>query len=301
MAEKLADRLDEFEKKNKRLKKELKKGTDEEKAKKKKEYDSWLKSEAYNHKHNRRMIDVLVQDSYNTKKIAARMIKGYLPDVYALNANYGAYEIDSLIGFDTSWTLYSREAVERLIRDNPALLPKVDVKKGKEQSWNRKKLLNEITQGMLQGESVQDMAKRLGRVMEMNRDQAIRNARTATTSAQNGGRMNAYRRAEELGIGVTKVWIAAMDAHTRSSHRVLDGQKRPLEEPFDSAHGPIMQPGDPMADPAEVYNCRCKIRALTKYSDYDPTDLEKRFVRFEGTPPTYEEWKAGKNGGDEIE
>lgn len=262
------------------------------------EYTDWLKHEAYKEKHHRRMIDVLTQDTYNTNKIAAQMIKGHMLDVYALNRNYAAYSIDSQIGFDTSYALYNRDTVERLIRDNPDLLPKVDVKKTKDFKWNKKKFNSEITQGILQGESVQKMAKRMERVMGMNRGTAIRNARTATTSAQNSGRMSAYRRAEEIGIGVKKAWMATMDAHTRHSHRQLDGQIRDLDEPFDSEHGPIMEPGDPYADPADLYNCRCKIRGITKYSDYDPKDLERRFVRFDGEAPTYEEWKAGKNGGD---
>lgn len=295
VAEKLADHLDSYEKKREKKSAQVISGQLDEL-----EYTDWLKNEAYKEKHHRRMIDVLTQDTYNTNEIAAQMTKGHMLEVYALNRNYASYLIDKNIGFDTSYALYDKDAVERLIRDNPDLLPKLGVNKKKDIKWNKKKLNNEITQGLLQGESVQKMAKRLERVMGMNRKTAIRNARTATTSAQSGGRMGAYRRAEEIGIGVKKAWMATVDSHTRHSHRQLDGQIRPLDEPFDSEHGPIMEPGDPMADPAEVYNCRCRLRGITKYSDYDPADLSQRFVRFDGKVPTYEEWKAGKNGGEDY-
>ena len=292
MAEKLADRMDSFERQNKANIKKVKSGKMSEE-----EYHSWLKKKAHAQKKLREMIEVLCEDTYNTNAIAAQMIRGNMLDAYAIHANYAAYDIDKQIGYDTSYTLYNRDAVERLLKESPDLLPDVKVKKDKDKKWNRKKFRNEITQGILQGESIQKMAGRLEKVVGMNRKAAIRNARTATTSAENGGRMNSFRRAIDLGVDMTKLWLATMDGSTRHSHRALDGQEVPMEEPFESEHGEIMYPGDPYADPAELYNCRCRLRGITKYSNFNARDMSKRFVRLpEGT--TYEQWKAGKEGED---
>ena len=40
---------------------------------------------------------------------------------------------------------------------------------------------------------------------------AIRTARTATTAAQNAGRMDSYHAAEGMGIKLKKEWLATLD------------------------------------------------------------------------------------------
>ena len=306
MAEKLTDHLDKYEKQRSRKAKNVDDGTLDVL-----EYTDWLKREAYKEKHHRQMIEVLCEDTYNTNDIAAQMISGHMLEVYALNANYAAYDIATNTEYRFSFSMYDKDVVERLLRDDPDLLPGMDrhkkkstyvklakVDKKKDFAWNRKKIQNELTQGILQGESVYKIAKRFEKVVGMNKKTAITNARTATTSAQNAGRMNSFFRAEDMGIDVKKSWMATIDGSTRHSHRLLDGQERPLEEPFDSEHGNIMYPGDPYADPAEVYNCRCRLRGITKYSRYDASDMSRRFVRPpEGkTYKTYEEWKYEMGG-----
>ena len=255
------------------------------------EFAEWRKKRAYTNEVNAEMIKVLSEDTYHSNEIAANMIREHMFDIYSLNVNRTAYNIDAYIGFYTNFTLYSKATVERLIEENPELLPKMKVDKKKDLRWNKAKIRNELTQGILQGESVQKIADRFERVVGMNRNVAIRNARTATTSAQNGGRMASYERAQSIGVECKKMWLAAMDNKTRHSHRLLDGQVQDLDKPFKSILGKIMMPGDPNADdPADIYNCRCKIIAPTKYTTFDPKDLSTRFYRLpKGT--TYEQWK----------
>lgn len=254
------------------------------------EYDDWLKVHATDGS-NQAMIKVLVEDTYNSNSIAAQMIGEHTYDVYALNVNHAAFELDKDIGFFTNFGLYSKDTVERLIEENPELLPDVHVDKGKDFAWNTKKLRNELTQGILQGESVRKIAKRYERVLGMNRNVAIRNARTATTSAQNGGRLRSYERAKEIGVQVQKMWMATVDGKTRHTHRMLDGQTKETNQPFISESGyKLMFPGDPSAHPTEIYQCRCRIIGKTKYSEVNPRDLENRFVRLpDGV--TYDEWQ----------
>jgi len=286
MKKKIRDELERYSRQINKWKKDLDEGRVTQA-----EFDEWLSKNAYQSPSNREMVKVLVEDTYNSNAIAAQMIKDHTYDVYALNANRTAYEIDSEVGYYTNYTLYSKDTVERLVSENPELLPNVGVDKAKDIAWNSKKLRNEMIQGILQGESVQKIAKRYERVLGMNRNSAIRNARTATTSAQNGGRLRSFERAKDLGIGVEKVWIATVDGKTRHSHRLLDGQTQQTNKPFISGAGyKLMYPGDPSAHPSEIYQCRCRIIGRTKYSEVNPRDLENRFSRLpDGV--TYDEWR----------
>lgn len=93
----------------------------------------------------------------------------------------------------------------------------------------------------------------------MNKTASVRNARTMATSAENKGRMDSFARAESDGIILQKEWIATRDNRTRDWHAELDGQLKDRNEPFVNSMGEIMYPGDPHADPANTYNCRCTL------------------------------------------
>ena len=95
----------------------------------------------------------------------------------------------------------------------------------------------------------------------MDETAAIRNARTMVTSAECKGRQDSYIRAQNDGIVMQRRWIATKDARTRHWHAELDGALAEVDEPFENAIGKIMYPGDPSADGANVYNCRCTIAA----------------------------------------
>ena len=101
-------------------------------------------------------------------------------------------------------------------------------------------------------------------VQEMNKDAAIRSARTIVTGAENKGRMDSYQRAQDDGIILEKEWLAAIDKRTRDWHRDLNGVTKPIDEPFHNDFGDIMFPGDPSADGANVYNCRCTLISKVK-------------------------------------
>lgn len=70
----------------------------------------------------------------------------------------------------------------------------------------------------------------------------------------------AVRRGDIAANEVEETWNAAHDAKTRTTHRLLDKQKRPMGTPFQSISGAKLRfPGDPLAPVAERVNCRCVI------------------------------------------
>jgi len=57
----------------------------------------------------------------------------------------------------------------------------------------------------------------------------------------------------------TKEWAAILDQVTRIAHVIADGQKRPINDPFNVDSELLMEPGDPSlgASAGNLINCRC--------------------------------------------
>lgn len=265
------------------------------------EYARWRRTQVFQGNRFHRMADTLAADMTNSNKIAASVINGYLPEVYAVNHNYATYEVEKGSKINTQYTLYDRFTVERLMRDNPDLLPKkAAVNVPKDELWNKQHINSSVLQGVLQGKSNDDIAKDLAAtITSMSHNSAIRNARTMTTSAENGGRIDSYKRAEKMGINMMQVWVSTLDNRTRHEHIQLDGQKRKVGEPFVVDGYKIDFPGDPSAEPFLVYNCRCCLIGQVEGINFDLSDTSQRDNKL--GEMTYQEWKDSKRKQDEGE
>lgn len=235
------------------------------------------------------LVKDLSYDMTHTNEIASAMINGNAYQAFADNHNYGAYEVCKGTGEALRFDIYNKEAVERLVKDNPKLLPKSRVDIPKDMRWNERHIRSALTQGILQGDSIPNIAQRLKQVTTMSDSAAVRNARTMTTAAESAGRMEAYKEAEEMGIEMEKVWIATLDDRTRDAHIELDGVAVPLDSYFENSIGKIFEPADPNADPENVYNCRCTMISQVKGR---PKDLSGRAMSDSLGDMTYDEWKA---------
>lgn len=241
-----------FEKKDEAMKKKLSDGKITQDS-----YDKWRKSELMTGEHWKEMKKTVAEEMLNANKTAAAYVNGKLPDVYTLNYNALEDQTSGLKGY--SFQLVDAATVRNLATSDKTLLPYKVVNGRKDERWNTKVVNSEIMQGIIQGESIPNIAKRLQNVTEMNRAGAVRNARTTVTSAENKGRMDSYHEAEEMGIVMKKRWISTHDHRTREWHTALDGVEADIDKPFENEYGKIMYPGDPDADPANVYNCRCTL------------------------------------------
>lgn len=295
----MADYAELDEKKRKELvelEKKLSSGslTDEEYQKLKKEYKAkvtdyprWRRTQMLAGKRYEDMAETLANDVTNTNQIAAEIINERLPDVYAINGNYAAYQVENVSRINTGFTLYDREAIEYIIAENPDLLPmRAVVNIPKDLRWNKQKIASAIAQGILVGEDIYKIADRLASVTDMNYVSAIRNARTMVTSAENGARINEYKRAEKTGIKMQNQWIATLDGRTRHSHRQLDGEKVKVGKKFSNG---CCFPGDPQGKPSEIYNCRCSL--VVAFEGIDDSDAERNSKL---GAMTYDEWKQSK-------
>lgn len=263
------------------------------------EYKAWVTGQIMTGKRWDDLRNAMANDCLNAHKTAQRIVNGKRADVYAENHNYATYQLEHMAKVDTSYTLYDRDTVERMYRENPKLYPDPGrktsqaIQDGKILAWNKKQIQSVLMQGILQGESIPNLTKRLERVTGGEHKAAIRNARTMMTGIQNAGRLDGFKRGEEMGINCKKQWIATIDSRTRHWHRQLDGVKTDLDKPFENDIGKIMFPGDPTADGANIYNCRCTMICAMDRHEIDISKFRGSYNDGYGTM-SYEEWKADK-------
>lgn len=265
------------------------------------QYNHWRTGQILTGQRWERMRENLSEDMYNYDALAASMINEHTPEVYALNHDFGTYEAESGSGLDTSYTLYNRQTVERLMTHDDRLIPDVSPNHAIDVRWNQKQFNAGILQGILQGESVGELARRVALgTSQKDFNAALRNARTATTSAQNAGRSDAYKRAEKMGVKLKQMWLANRDKRTRDSHIALDGQVRAVGEFFESPISKMLYPGDrEHGKPEDVWGCRCRLVADVKGIDFDVADMSMRNDRLEGMP--YDEWKKAHMSEEDYE
>ena len=232
------------------------------------EYTKWRKGKVMYGKRFTEMKEQCAKQLLNVNQTALAYVNGELPEVYALNYNALAGSVDGIGGY--SFTLVDADTVRNLAVTDTSLLPYKEIDPAKDIPWNMKKINAETLQGILQGESMDKIAKRLRNVQEMNKTQAIRSARTIVTGAENKGRQDSYARAEADGIILQKEWLATNDGRTRHSHAMLDGAIVDQDKKFENG---LMYPGDPSGRPEEVYNCRCTL--VAKVNGFKKVQVQK--------------------------
>lgn len=251
LQKKLDDYIVKFRAKDAQMRQDL-----AEQAITQKEYDEWRQGAIFQGKSWRARLKQVTDTLANANEESLRLVRGEQLNEFAEGMNHEQFVLAQNTGLSINFGIYDAETVGKLIREQPDLLPPKKLNRGKDERWNQKKVTGSILQGIIQGESIDDIAKRIARdTARQNSKAMIRYARTATTGAQNAGRMETMHRAHGMGINVRKQWLATLDARTRDSHRHLDGQVKDIDDHFDSDYGKIMFPGDPSAHPGDVYNC----------------------------------------------
>ena len=253
-------------------------------------------------KQYKEMVDSVTKDMAEINQMAVEYMNGQMPDIYV----HSYHEInDDLSNLGISFSLPNESAIKRRIMDGDIKLPKKKLQVPKDKQWNTKKLNSAVLQGIIQGESMPDIAKRILPIVDNNKQAAIRNARTMVNGAENQGRLDSYEKLAEHGVVIKKVWIATGDDRTREWHLEMDGQEVDLDEPFVDGNGnEIMYPADPDAEPETVYNCRCAMKShVIGFRNSDGTISYVNFDKgAEFSRPEKEilnEWNKRLNGKDD--
>lgn len=248
-----------------------------------KAYKAWLKDQALHDDQLKALKSVLARDLTAADKMAIAYVNQVPAGVYAEGMNFGTYEIEHGAKADTSFTLYGKNTVMELVASEPDLLPQASFDKVKDLAWNRRHVDSAVTQAVLQGQTIPQLAASLAGIAAMDQRAAMRSARTTMTSAHSLGKLKGYERAADMGIDVKKQWLAALDSRTRGSHRHLDGEVVELDAEFSNG---LKYPGDPDGPASEVYNCRCTLVPVIVDVEYEEVERADKLGDM-----SYEEWK----------
>ena len=231
------------------------------------DYKQWRLAQIGRGKRFEAMRDKLAERMTKANEVAISYANDDMAKIYALNHAYTINSVkeqagDILDGVD--FALFDEQTVKRLVVERPDLMPyypKVKaVKRGIDLIYGKKQITATVTSGILQGNSINKMAKDLmNRVTDMNKNSAVRAVRTAVTEAENAGRQAAADELEKKGVIMGKRWVATHDSRTRDEHLEADGQIVENNKPFVVGGEELMFPGDKSlgASGWNLYNCRC--------------------------------------------
>ena len=269
------------------------------------DYKQWRLNQIGRGERYQAMRDKVAHRVTDANAVAVSYTNDATPGIYSLNRNYSAYTIEQVAG-NVGFDLWDEQTVKRLMVEQPDLMPyyppKRALKRGIDLAYGKKQITASVTSSILQGKSIKHMADDLQkRITTMSRDSAIRTARTAVTGAQNAGRMDSYAAAEKMGIKLKKEWLATLDARTRHSHAMIDGEQVAQDKKFSNG---CRFPGDPQGPPWEIYNCRCTLIAAVEGVD---TSTAQRRARNADTGKTevisnmtYAEWAGWKKDTKQV-
>ena len=257
------------------------------------EYQQWRLTQIGRGQRFEALRDKVAERYTQANEVANAYVNDMTPSIYSLNRNYEAYQIEKAVG-SCDFTMWDESTVRHLLVEQPDLMPYYPpsraLNRGIDLAYGKDQITKHVTSGIIRGLAPGKIANELmSGITTMNRDSAVRAARTGITTAQNAGRLDSYIAAENMGIQIKRRWVCTKDARTRFSHGMADGQiVIGTKEPFNVGGYKMMFPGDKSlgAPGHEIYNCRCTTRTVEK----DGIEAEPRQMRV--TNPKWEEAKA---------
>ena len=265
------------------------------------EYQIWARNNIIQSGRYTAAIEALTDTLVRTDIAAMAIVNNELPLVIA-----ESYNFIKALGFKAAeeagisagtFQVYNARTVQALIRDNPKLLPASRVNIPEDKKWNKNRINTQLTRSIIHGDSIQKTASRLQEVTNMDRNAAIRNARTSMTAAENLGRSEAADDMKSEGVPIIEEWSATLDNRTRETHLMMDGTTRDENGYFGVGiiSTPLRYPADPDGDPEEIYNCRCRLSIkIGKIDHSQDGNLYKKFME-NNYPEDYEALKESKS------
>lgn len=192
----------------------------------------------------------LANTAYNANSTAQKMINNEMVNVYDINYNGDAERL----GFG----LIDHTVIKKILKQEENPFNMISSLRDKEGIRNQMK--GQLLSGLLKGESINKIARRLKDVSEKSLKDSIRIARTETVRVANSAKQDILHEGKRLGFKMKKRWIATTDGRVREDHLAMNGVEVNEDEPFVLPNGDkLMFPGDISlgASPENVINCRC--------------------------------------------
>lgn len=195
-------------------------------------------------------------------------------------------------------TPIDQKAVVRAVETDSKLSKSLYDRMGEDVTYLKKAVRAEVSRGIANGSTWNEVAGKLSRHMantpfQRAYNNSIRIARTEGHRIQVQSSMDAQMVAKSKGADIVKQWDSTLDGNTRDLHRLLDGQIREIDEPFEAGGIQVDAPGM-FGDPAEDCNCRCCLLQRARWAlDDDELQRLKDRVAYFGLDKTadFDEYK----------
>jgi SPP1 gp7 family putative phage head morphogenesis protein len=226
----------------------------------------------------------------------AKTLEQTLKDIYELSYYSTGFALESESQVKLSYAMINKEVVNQSVQ-NPISGLTLNDRLEKNRIELIYRVRQEITQGLILGESYQKIAKRLKDTFEGDVKKSIRVAQTEAHRIKNTARYESLQHAQAKGIELKKVWVSTLDKKTRDRHRSLDGQKVDVDQPFKSGGAEAMYPSG-FGVASQDVNCRCTF--ISVLDGFEPTvrasrgeDGKTKVIPY----TTYEDWHKARIKG----
>jgi SPP1 gp7 family putative phage head morphogenesis protein len=191
----------------------------------------------------------------------------------------------------------NQELVVKALQTDSKISTTLYKKLGEDVNSLKTSIRAELSRGISQGQTWNQIAAKIAKGMNSNYNKAYNNAvriaRTEGHRVQCQSAYDAQKVAKSKGADVVKQWDSTLDNRTRKHHRMLDGQIREVEEPFEVEGMQAMHPSG-FGRASEDVNCRCallqrarwaldeaELQALKERAEYFGLDKTKDFEDFQ--------------------
>lgn len=176
------------------------------------------------------------------------------------------------LGVDVAFNLLNPRVVNFLAEQSSTRITRIN-------EVTRSRIRRQLTQGVTEGESVQDIGRRVRGFFRKNAGaRALQIARTEVLGASNFGSLEGMR---QSGVVDDKRWLTTLDGEARDTHIDLHGQVRGVSEPFTSSGGGTAQHPGGFGIAEEDINCRCAVSPVIRDSERTATELANEWKVFD--------------------
>ena len=179
-----------------------------------------------------------------------------------------------------------QKKVVKAIRTNSKISGGLYAKLGEDVGSLQKRIASSISRGIATSDSYENIARNIAHDSNVGFNNAMRIARTEGHRIHSNSAHDAQLAAKDAGADIVKQWDSTMDGKTRTTHRLLDGQIREVEEPFLMGNKKAMYPSG-FGVPEEDINCRCALLQRATWAlDEDELETLKKKAEYFGLNKT---------------
>lgn len=118
--------------------------------------------------------------------------------------------------------------------------------------------MKQMKTGLKRGENSKEISRRIRKAGNVSRNSSNNTAVSETTRIRSESRLDAMRESAKRGIQMVKIWRHSFHVKApRDWHMDMDGERKPLDEPFVVDGIEMQHPGDPNGGAENNCYCHC--------------------------------------------